>query len=270
MTDQDIERIVRLVVEEWQRQSAEGFRLGSSDGIASGRPEGPRVLVLYAADEAALEEVFAPLRDLRKRGYALTHCVSPEARELLPPARIRAGMEEPPARVLLAEQTTCRRTLLHSHQALVIASWSRVEAVKVALTVTDTWASQLIFQALLSARPVVAMRPRVEPLPEPGSEGKAGHRVPPALQGVLEGYGRTLESFGVQWVEARLLAEATVRLFQADGSVGSNKTQRRDLVTAQDIEAAEGDLVVSAQAIITPLALDRARERGVTIRRLDQ
>jgi len=269
MTDQDIERIVRLVVEEWQRQSAERFRPGSSGDAASEESEGPRVLVLYTASEAALEEVFAPLRELERRGYTLTHCVSPEAQELLSPARIGAGTGARLDRVLLAEETTCRRDLLHTHRALVVATWNRVEAVKVALTCTDTWASQLIFQALLEGTPVVAVRQGVDPRLEREADRAAGRQAPPALRQVLDDYWQTLASFGVQWVEARALAEATVRLFQADGSVGSTK-RPRDLVTAQEVEEAEGDLVVSAQAIITPLALDRARERGVTIRRMEQ
>ena len=44
--------------------------------------------------------------------------------------------------------------------------------------------------------------------------------------------------------------------------------ENRPLITAEQVEAAGGELLLPADAILTPLAADRARELGVRLRRL--
>ncbi|NUP99808.1 MAG: hypothetical protein HUU35_08130, partial [Armatimonadetes bacterium] len=49
---------------------------------------------------------------------------------------------------------------------------------------------------------------------------------------------------------------------------GFNAATNRPLITAEEIESADGELTLPPGAIVTPLALDRARELGVTLRRV--
>ena len=49
---------------------------------------------------------------------------------------------------------------------------------------------------------------------------------------------------------------------------GFNAAQNRPLICVEDVEGADGELTLPPHAIITPLALERARELGVVLRRI--
>lgn len=151
----------------------------------------------------------------------------------------------------------CPLKLASEVEAVVVATLDRPTAVRVAMTTPETFGSKLLLEALCLGTPVVVATDALG-LDRPEATPQLRHAL-------AEPVGR-LEVFGASCVEAVDLG-ATLRTLLS-GPGGVNAHENRPLITAIEVEAADGELLLSPDAIVTPLALDRARELGVKLRRL--
>jgi hypothetical protein len=289
----DIERIVRLVFAELMRlaereavpgmeelaflewrnsvpgmESApfQGEALNSSRVAAHSRakPSIPAagsldVLVLYADTSAGLGTALAQLRVLEERGCTLTHVLPSAAGPIA--ERVRTELDAPAEQVLTGPAAKAV-TVGEPYRAVVVAALSRAEAAKVALVQTDTLFSSLVCQALWEGRPVVVAR-------DGTLEWAHGRMGGAALEATVEAHLQRLATYGARVVPASELAKAVQSAVanEPTSQRANEPTSRRPVITAQEVEEAVEYLVVRPDAIITPLAWDVARKRGVQIRR---
>ncbi|MEM2126251.1 MAG: hypothetical protein QXQ53_07645, partial [Candidatus Methanosuratincola sp.] len=85
--------------------------------------------------------------------------------------------------------------------------------------------------------------------------------------GTVEAYLRRLADYGARLVMAKDLASAVRETLLLEGESAVLQEQKRTVITAQDIEEAEQEVVVKPGTIVTPLAWDVAKHRGIAIRR---
>jgi hypothetical protein len=254
----NIERIVRLVIAELMRLEAETEEIKPVPFQPLQGSE-KTILVLYAPVMKGLEEAWDQLYRLGQQGYTLIHVLPPEVSNLITPAEIKKKFQTLPIQVF-SNQEAREQIKGITFQATVGVTLSRAEVAKVALAQTDTLFSDIVFQMLWQGCPVVlaqdgVMEPRFRIHPGSG-----------ALMNTIEVYLRKLVDYGARLVPARELASAVRETLSGSHAV-IFQGQRRIVITAQDIEEAEGELVVQPGTIITPLAWDVAKHRGISIRR---
>lgn len=253
----DIERIVHLVIAELMRleKAADGSPPASPTPLECGNQT---IVVLYAPVLRGLEEAWDQLRLLEKQGYHPIHILPSESLHLITPEKIKVELKVPSERIFIGRKA---EFLGITPQVVVGATLSPTEAAKIALAQTDTLFSYLVFQTLWQGGTVVLAQDGVtEPTPRivPGAV---------ALARTIDAYLQKLGAYGVRLVAARDLASAVRALRLPDSAQGSWADRRRMVITAQEVEEAEKELVVGPDAIITPLAWDIARYRGISIRR---
>ena len=165
--------------------------------------------------------------------------------QLVPQGKVRSIADAPLASTL-AEQA----------YAVVAATLDRSTAMRVSLTMPETFGSELLLGALNLGKPVVVATDGL---------GLEQPLASPQLRAALaEPIGR-LEAFGAECVASQDLGKRLKAVLS--GPDGLHPRPNRPLVTASDVEAAGDELVVPPEAVVTPLAVDRARELGVALRR---
>lgn len=255
----DIERIVRLVIAEWMRLQKETGR------AEQGRPNAlldseKTILVLYSPILKGLEEAWDQLHLLGEEGYTLIHVLPPEVLHIITPEQIKSNCQSISTQVFSGPEAQEKAKGITFH-TLVGATLSRAEAAKVALAQTDTFFSDMVFQMLWYGRPVVLVQdgvvePHFQSCPRPA-----------AMVDAVEAYIRRLVDYGARLVAARDLAWAVRETLLSGEKPVAFQNQKRAVITAQDIEEAEREVIVRPGTIVTPLAWDVAKRRGISIRR---
>ena len=255
----DIERIVRLVIAEYLRLADPS----QTRSAASSTEEGRAGLVLYAATSEGLTPAWEQLRLLEEQGYSLTHVLPSEVAHWVSPEHLRKELPLPPER-LIAGAAAENLDFQESYQLVVVATLTWAEAAKVAGVQPDTCLSNLVCQALWKGCPVVAAQDGVirnaAPIHPRGS----------ALREAIEGHLQKWRAYGAQVAPVSELA-AVVREASPQAAAAPDPADPigpdREVITAAEMEKVTRELVVSRYAIITPLAQDLARARGIAIRR---
>jgi hypothetical protein len=214
---------------------------------------GRRLAVLVCNAAEGLEFAAASLGAVAQLGYELDWLVAAGPAGRVSAQRVRELVPE--ARVREAAEAGCPLETARRVEGVVAATLDRPTAVKVALTAPDTFASRLLFEALRLGKPVALATDAL------GLE--APEATPQMRQALAEPLGR-LEVFGAACGPAVELG-AALRPLLAPGAAPA--FDQRPLVTAAEVEAADGELLLPSEALVTPLALDRARELGVKLRR---
>ncbi len=218
------------------------------------KPAGPRIRVLVTDTDQGLDLALASLHNAGISGVFEPVLTSGERSQVTSAfVRQALGVE----RVLVEPEAGCPLTLARDSDALVAATLDRPTAVRVALTMPETFASKLLFEALRRGKPVV--------LATDGLRLEAPQATAQLRQALAEPVGR-LEVFGATCVEAVELGAVLRQELAAPG--GFNAAANRVLITAEEVEAASGEVLLPPGAIVTPLALDRARELGVKLSRI--
>ena len=125
-------------------------------------------------------------------------------------------------------------------------------AAKLALRVVDTPCTYLLFEALSKGKTVIAV-----------SDALKQAETTMKINALEVEYVNVLSELGVQWVQTLQIAES-VNKRTAD-STASLDRPLISAVTISKLEANVQTLVHAKQAIITPLARDHAKKRGIQL-----
>ncbi|MCL4514970.1 MAG: hypothetical protein M1379_05225 [Firmicutes bacterium] len=269
-----LEGLTRQVLNQALRQL-------EASGTAGVRPA-RRLLAVLTGGEAGRVEALAFLGRLRESGWKVTLILSRAAARLLDQDRLREELG--PSRIIVDGDdlsSSALATLLREHQEIVVPVLTANTAAKLAVGIADTLPATLIWHGLLAGKRVTAARDAADPH-HPGFWGQALHgggdsgKLNPALAKRMEENLKILASYGVRLVDVARLPG----LFTGEPAVlagrdaASRDAAPRKVITRAEIEdlasgagaGGEIELVVEPGTVVTPLARDAARERGVTIR----
>ncbi len=264
-----LEGLTRHVLDQALRQL-------EASGIAGTRPAG-RLLAVLTGGEAGRVEALAFLGRVRETGWKVTLILSRAAARLLDQDRLREELGL--SRIVVDGDdlsSSALATLLREHPEIVVPVLTANTAAKLAAGIADTLPTTLIWHGLLEGKRVTAARNAADPH-NPAFWGQTLHgggdpgKLNPAMAKRMEENLKILASYGVRLVDVAQLPG----LFSGEPAalVGRDAAPRRVITRAEIEELASGagaggeiELVVEPGTVVTPLARDAARERGVTIR----
>jgi len=211
-----------------------------------------RILAVFTGGSVKLEEALTQVEKLIQKGYAVKAVLSQTAVSVVTPNRVRGipGIGEV---VCEPAPSISPIALVRESDAIAVPILTRNSAAKIALGIADTLATNVILYALIMGKPVIAARNSAEP--------DGANETPPELIQLARDYLQKLSSFGVKLVDAAEIAQSV-----ADYETGVKSGKR--LVTQADITGLPDgvrQIKVARGSIITPLAKDAARERGIEI-----
>lgn len=220
---------------------------------AASRASSTNALVLFTGALLGFEDACASLTRLNPQ-LSLDWIQTPSATRILDQDAIAAiGM------------TPADKSLVASHDLLVVPTLSVNMVAKVVHGVGDCLASNVIAEFIMSGKPVVVATNAACP----DSEGKRSWfpHMPSGYQAMLRKNLATLRSFGVQLADASRLDRAVLRRASAPEAPAAPALPAERVVTEATVAAVPDGAVVRLQprAIVTDLAREAAAKRHITL-----
>ncbi len=213
-----------------------------------------RLLAIVGATQLELEEPIQQLHTCRQNGWKITIILSDLATKVtnLEPIHTAFGEEN----VLQENALRNITTFLETYQQIVLPVFSYPMAAKLALRLVDTPCTYLVFEALSKGKKVIAASDALH-------QGEVSVKTGPSFSQLENDYVNVLSEFGVQLVPMTQIAESVIEKVK-----GSRALVEETLISATTISNLDVDvreLVYANPAIITPLAREQAKKRGIEL-----
>ncbi len=232
-----IRKIVERVLEEG----------ASTDSQAADEKQ---LLAIFGATRLELDEPIQQLRTCMQDGWKITIIFSDLATKVLNLESIYAAFGE--ENVLQENSLTDIPAFVDTYQHIVLPVFSHPMAAKLALGAVDTPSTYLVYEALLRGKTVIAVSDALK------QDNASQH-----INAIKVEYVNVLSELGVQLIPMIQIAES-VNKKTSDSSASLD----RPLISASTIsnlDANVRELVYAKQTIITPLAREHAKKRGIKL-----
>lgn len=213
-----------------------------------------RLLVIFGATQFELDEPIQQLRTCIQDGWKITIILSDLATKVinLEPIHTTFGEDN-----ILQENTLIDiRTFVDAYQQVVLPALSYPMAAKLALGLVDTPCTYLVFEALSKGKKVIAASDAL-------NQSEASIKGNPILSKLKGDYVNVLSELDVQLVPMTRIAES---IMERTGN--SRAVVEKTLISAATISnlgAEVRELVYANPAVITPLAREYAKKRGIEL-----
>ena len=209
-----------------------------------------QLLAIFGATQLELDEPLQQLRTCRQDGWKITIILSDLATKTINPEPIYAAVGE--ENVLQENALTDIATFVDTYPQIVLPVFSHPMAAKLALRLVDTPCTYLVFEALSKGKKVIAV-----------SDALNQGETPKKINNIEVEYVNLLSELGVQWVPMMQIAELVTKKMN-DASASLEKPLI-SATTISNLEANVQELVHVKSAIITPLAREHAKKRGIKL-----
>lgn len=209
-----------------------------------------RLLAIFGATQLKLDEPLQQLRICEQDGWKITIILSELATKVvnLEPIYTAFGKDN----ILDENDLTDIPIFVDAYQQIVLPVFSHPMVAKLALRLVDTPCSYLVFEALSRGKKVIAASDAL-------NQGETATEID-----TLEvKYVNVLSELGVQLVPMMQIAESV-----KETTDSSHATSEKPLISASTISNLDADvreLVYANPAIITPLAREHAKKRGIKL-----
>lgn len=209
-----------------------------------------KLLAIFGATQLELDEPIQQLRACTRDGWKITIILSDLATKVLNLEPIHAAFGE--ENVLQENGLTDIPAFVDLYQQIVLPVFSHPMAAKLALGLVDTPSIYLVYEALLSGKTVIAI-----------SDALNQDKTSEQINAIEVEYVNVLSELGVQLVPMIQIAES-VNEKTNDASV-SLDGPLMSASTISNLDANVRELVYAKQTIITPLAREHAKKRGIKL-----
>ena len=209
-----------------------------------------QLLAIFGATQLELDEPLQQLRICEQHGWKITIILSELATKVINLEAIHAAFGED--NILEENAITNIPTFVESYQQIVLPAFSHPMIAKLALKLVDTPCSYLVFEALSKGKHVIAAS---DTLNQDKTSTKIGT--------INVEYVNVLSELGVQLVPMTQIAEST-----KEKRSSLSTTSKKPLISASTIsnlDPSVRELVYENPAIITPLAREHAKKRGIKL-----
>ena len=209
-----------------------------------------RLLAIFDATQLELDEPLRQLRICEQDGWKITIILSELATKVvdLEPIYTAFGKDN----ILEENNLTDIPISVDAYQQIVLPVFSHPMVAKLALRLVDTTCNYLVFEALSKRMKVIAASDAL-------NQGEISTKI-----GDLEiQYVNVLSELGVQLVPLTQIAESV-----KEKTDSSHVTLEKPLISASTIsnlDANVRELVYENPAVITPLAREHAKKRGIKL-----
>ncbi|HIE08314.1 MAG TPA: hypothetical protein EYP65_00525 [Armatimonadetes bacterium] len=249
----DYERIRRLIEEEIRRQLRK-------EGATS-----PKVLFLVCAGRGEVEAIYDQIGEVARKAEGVAVLLSHSAEEVFNLRGLTARAGEVP--VLRASEVGRPEALLEEAKVVCLAVPSLNTVAKVATGIEDSVPSAILGLAIGRGVPVVVC--------QEGALSEREMRSPRAM--LFRRHLSALSMQGARVVPASQLARAVLGVLAVSGSnpgplspwAGRGRPVVTEAMVLEAIGRGEKVLRVPGSAIVTPLAEETAKLRGLKIERAD-
>ena len=209
-----------------------------------------QLLAIFGATQFELDEPLKQLRICEQNGWKITIILSELATKVINLEPIHAAFGKD--NILEENALNDISILVAAYQQIVLPVFSHPMVAKLALRLVDTPCSYLVFEALSKGKKVIAASDAL-------NQGETSTKI-----GALEiQYVNLLSELGVQLVPMMQIAESVT-----EKTASSSTTSEKPLISASTIlnlEANVRELVYANCTIITPLAREQAKKRGIKL-----
>ena len=209
-----------------------------------------RLLAIFGATQLELNVPLQQLRICEQNGWKITIILSELATKVVNLKPIYDTFGE--NNILEENALTDISTFVDSYQRIVLPVFSHPMAAKLALRLVDTPCTYLVFEALSKGKTVIAV-----------PDALKQHEASTKINAITVEYVNVLSELGVQWVQTMQIAESI-----KNSTNDSPPSLDRPLISATTIlnlDANVQELVYTKQTIITPLAREHAKKRGIKL-----
>lgn len=253
----NIDKLAQIVETEVKKALME-MKSDQKSEISSS--QNPHILALFTGGYAKLDEAINQIEKLIKSSYTVDVVMSRSAVNVIGKDKIEgiSGIGE-----LICEPAESFSSLkaVQKSDVIIVPVLTRNSSAKIALGITDTLVTNIIMQAIISGKPVIAGRNSADPDLN-DCPCIATPNTPQPLILLAKNYLKTLESYGIKLVDVSEIADLIIS--------GSDKGKILDqkLITNETISKlpqGTNKINVARGTIITPMAKDLAKERGIEI-----
>jgi len=258
----DIDKLIQLVETEVKKALTDQSDLGGKVNLSKAPSDKKRILALFTGGYTELKEAISQVERLIQESYVIDAVMSQSAVNVIGKEKIR-GISGLGRLICEPDSSISSLELVQESDALVVPILTRNSSAKLALGITDTLVTNIIMQALISGKPIIAARNSADPDPA-NCPCIATPDTPPALIKLAKDYLKKLESYGMKLVDVNELANAV----NNELNKSSNDILEQKLITQDTIEKlpqGTKQITVAKGSIITPLARDFAKDHGIQI-----
>ena len=209
-----------------------------------------KLLAIFGATQLKLDEPLQQLHACMQDGWKITIILSDLATKVINSEPIYGIFGE--ENVLREDTLTDIATFTDTYQQIVLPVFSHPMAAKLALRLVDTPCTYLVYEALSKGKTVIAV-------PDALNQGEKSVKI----NAIEVEYVNILSELGVQWVPTMQIAESIQK--RTDDSPASSDRPLISATTISSLDANVQELVYAKQAIITPLAREHAKKRGIKL-----
>ena len=213
-----------------------------------------RLLVIFGATQFELDEPIQQLHTCMQDGWKITIILSDLATKVVNLEPIHAAFGEDN---ILQENTLIDiKTFVDAYHQVVLPVFSYPMAAKLALGLVDTPCTYLVFEALSRGKKVIAASDAL-------NQSEASIKTSPIFSKFKDDYVNVLSELGVQLVPMARIAESVM-----EGTGNARAVVEKTLISAatiSDLDTDVRELVYANPAIITPLAREHAKKRGIKL-----
>lgn len=209
-----------------------------------------QLLVIFGATQLKLDKPLQQLRTCLQDGWKITIILSDLATKVINSEQIYAAVGE--ENVLQENALTDIATFVDTYQQIVLPVFSHPMAAKLALRLVDTPCTYLLFEALSKGKKVIAA-------PDALNQGETSKKI----NNIEVEYVNLLSELGVQWVPMMQIAESVTK--KMNDSPASLDKPLISATTLSNLDPNVRELVHPKSAIITPLAREHAKKRGIQL-----
>ncbi len=214
------------------------------------RADEKQLLVIFGATQLKLDKPLQQLRTCLQDGWKITIILSDLATKVINAEQIYAAVGE--ENVLQENALTDIATFVDTYQQIVLPVFSHPMAAKLALRLVDTPCTYLLFEALSKGKKVIAV-------PDALNQGETSKKI----NNIEVEYVNLLSELGVQWVPVMQIAESVTE--KMNDSPARLDKPLISATTLSNLDANVRELVHPKSAIITPLAREHAKKRGIQL-----
>ena len=210
-----------------------------------------KLLAIFGATPLKLGEPLQQLHACLKDGWKITIILSDLATKVINLEPIYAIFGE--ENVLREDTLTDIATFVETYQQIVLPVLSHPMAAKLALRLVDTPCTYLVYEALSKGKTVIAVPDALN------NQNEASVKI----NAIEVEYVNVLSELGVKWVPTMQIAESLKK--RRDDSPASLDRPLISATTISNLDANVQELVYAKQTIITPLAREHAKKRGIKL-----
>lgn len=209
-----------------------------------------RLLAIFDATQFELDDPLQQLRICEQDGWKITIILSELATKVINLEPIYTVFGED--NILKENALTNIPTLVDRYQQIVLPVFSYPMVAKLVLRLVDTPCSYLVFEALSKGKKVIAAS---DALNQGGTSTETGT--------IEVNYVNVLSELGVQLVPMMQIAESVKE--KTDSSYATSEKSLISASTISNLDPSVQELIYANHAIITPLAREHAKKRGIKL-----